>query len=217
LVLALRFPLAAVTALVVTAAALPGCGGGGDTAQRTGFGARRPPAPLRRDFALFRGTVSARDRLPQQLVPADVVHRLALDPAAARLAYSAAFNRIYAVPGRRAVCLFDTRAASSPCWPPDTVAKGMAVSTSFCPPSLPAGTMETVGLVPDGVSKVQVVMEDGRRRTAAVAQNFYLLDFRFGRSLPSRLTWRRAGEVHEQTAGVSPRIAKVACASQRRG
>jgi hypothetical protein len=171
------------------------------------------PPRLRRDFAIFRRPLNARDRLPPRLVSAEAVHRLALDPAAARLAYGGAFNRIYAVPGRRAVCLYDTRAASSPCWPPGTVAKGMAVSTSFCPPSLPPGMMETVGLVPDGVRKVGMMMEDGRRLSAAVAGNFFLLDFRFGPSLPSRLTWRRAGESHDQTAGVSPRIAKLACAS----
>jgi hypothetical protein len=202
LVLALSLPRAAVTALVVAAAFLPGCGGGGATAQQQ----------LRRDFALFRRAVSARDHLPPRLVSADAVRRLALDPAAARLVYRGAFNRIYAVPGQRAICLFDTRAASSPCWPRATVAKGMAVSTSFCPPSLPAGTMEMVGLVPDGVRKVGVVMEDRRRRIVPIVHNFFLLDVRFARSLPSRLTWRRQGEVHDQTAGVSPRIAKLACA-----
>jgi hypothetical protein len=88
----------------------------------------------------------------------------------------------------------------------------MAANISFCPPSLPPRTMQMAALVPDGVRKVRVVMEDGRREVAPVTQNLMLLDLRFGRSLPSRIIWRRGGEVHNQIAAPSPRVAKLACA-----
>jgi hypothetical protein len=119
---------------------------------------------------------------------------------------------MYVIPGRRTICLVDTSGAASNCWPPDTVEKGKAASISFCPPSLPPRTMLMAGLFPDGIRKVWVVMEDGRREVAAVTQNLMLLDLRFGRSLPSRIAWRRGGEVHDQIVVISSRVARLACA-----
>jgi len=225
----LRNPLstAAATALIVAAAVLLGCGSDGSASGRAAFGpgqtgveiedgAQRTVTLLRKDFALFRRAATPRDRLPPRLVPPpEAVHRLALDLEAAKLTYGGAINRIYAVPGGRAVCLFDTRGVSSTCWPPATVARGMAVSTSFCPPNLPALTMQMVGLLPDGVRRAWVIMENGRRQPAPVEQNLMLLDLPFGRSLPSRLVWRRGAEIHNQIAGVSPRVAKLSCGSEQ--
>jgi hypothetical protein len=168
------------------------------------------------EFALFRRAASPRDRLPPQLTPPPAaVRRLALDIGAAKLAYSGVVNRIYAVPGGRAVCLFDTMGVSSTCWPPATVAKGMAVNTNLCPPGLPPRTMQMVGLLPDGIRRAWVVMEDGRRKVAPVTHNLFLLNLPFDQSLPARLIWRRGANVHNQIAGISSRIARLACARER--
>lgn len=202
----LPLSLAATTTLVVVAAVLLGCAGN----QSSPEAAATNPW---RDLALFRREPGPADSLPPRLLPAELAARLALDPSAARLAYAGTFNRIYAVPGRQAICLFDTTGASSPCWPPATVREGMAVSTSFCPPSLPPRTMEMVGLLPDGIHRVSIVMEDGHRRSAQVTHNLFLLDLPYGRSLPTRLIWHRGGKVHNQIAGISPRIARLSCAA----
>lgn len=203
--------MAAVATLVVAAAVLCGGGSGGPASERVSSG-----PDLGEEFALFRRAANSRDRLPPQLAPPlAAISRFGLDMGAAKLAYSGVVNRIYAVPGGRAVCLFDTMGVSSTCWPPATVAKGMAVNTSLCPPSLPAHTMQMVGLLPDGIRRAWVVMEDGRRKAAPVTHNLFLLNLLFGRSLPARLIWRRGTEVHNQIAGISPRIARLACARER--
>lgn len=195
----------------MAAAVLCGCGGGGPASERAASG-----PDLGKEFTLFSRPTSPRDRLPPQLAPPPAaISRFALDIGAAKLAYSGIVNRIYAVPGGRAVCLFDTMGVSSTCWPPATVASGMAVNTSLCPQSLPPRTMQMVGLFPDGIRRAWVVMEDGRRQAAPVIDNLFLLNLPFDQSLPVRLIWRRGTEVHNQIAGISPRIARLACARER--
>jgi hypothetical protein len=208
--------------LVGPPATLRGCGSDGRAAERgvepgastsADMSAQPVMKRLRRDFVLFRRQRSSRDRLPARLVPPpDALRRWGLDPGASRLAYGGPFSQIYAIPGRRFICLADTRGAASNCWPPATVEKGNAASISFCPPSLPPRTMQMAGLFPDGIRKVRVVMEDGRREVAPVTQNLMLLDLRFGRSLPSRIIWRRGDEVRNQIVVISSHVARLACA-----
>ncbi|HKH64320.1 MAG TPA: hypothetical protein VKA35_02540 [Solirubrobacterales bacterium] len=213
---------AVATTLVVATAALLGCGSDGPAAAgvaESGASASvdRSAQPvmkrLRRDFVLFRRQRSSRDRLPARLVPpSEAIRRWGLDPGASRLAYGGPFSQIYVIPGRRFICLTDTRGAASNCWPRATVEKGNAANISFCPPSLPPRTMQMAGLFPDGIRKVRVVMEDGRREVAPVTQNLMLLDLPFGRTLPSRIIWRRGDEVHNQIVVISSRVARLACA-----
>jgi hypothetical protein len=210
------------TTLVVAIAALLGCGGGGPASERVSestasaeVSIRALPAVkrLRRDFVLFRRPANSRDRLPAHLVPpSEALRRQGLDPAASRLAYGDPFTQIYVIPGRRAICLADTTGAASTCWPPITVENGNAANISFCPPSLPPRTMQMSGLFPDGIHRVWVVMEDGRREVAPVTQNLMLLDLPFGRSLPSRIIWHRGDEVHNQVVVIPSRVARLACA-----
>lgn len=219
-----RAPLSAAVAptLVVATAALLGCGNGGPASEPV-FGSsasaevdgNAPPVMerLRKHFVLFRRQANSRDRLPAPLVPpSGARRRWGLDPGASRLVYGDPFTQIYVIPGRRAICLADTTGAASNCWPPDTVEKGRAANISFCPPSLPPRTMRMSGLFPDGIRRVWVVMEDGRREVAAVTQNLMLLDLPFGRTLPSRLIWRRGDEVHNQIVVIPSRFARVVCA-----
>jgi hypothetical protein len=144
------------------------------------------------------------------LVAEEIVARLGLSLSEARLARTTP-SRLYAIPGEKAVCLLDLNGVSSPCWTPATVEEGKAVSTSFCAQHLPAGELQMVGLVPDGVSTVSILREDGSRATARVKYNVFVAQLSSDGALPTRLAWKGAGGVHNQIAGVSPRIARQPC------
>lgn len=209
--------LVAAAILVAAAAGLPGCGQGASGETRSGLqpGAGDSVARLRPEFSLFRREARRGDGVPTGLVGDEIVARLGLDLSEARLARATPFTRLYAIPGRRAVCLLDTSGVSSPCWPPVTVKEGAAVSTSFCAQHLPAGELQMVGVVPDGVAAVSIVRGDGTRATAQVKQNVFVAQLATDGSLPSRVVWRRAGQVHSQIAGISPQVARAPCAFDR--
>lgn len=206
--------LAAAATILVAAAGLSGCGGDSarEVPHRMGSSPAGQTVLLSREFSLLRRETRGSDRLPDGLVADELVARLGLDLSGTKLVRAAPLSRIYAVPGRKAICLLDTSGVSSPCWPPGTVEEGKAVSTSFCSRRLPAGLLQIVGVVPDGVSAVSIVRNDGTRATARVKHNVFLVRLAKGAPLPSRIAWSRAGRVHSQTAGVSPRLARTHCA-----
>lgn len=209
--------LATAAILVVAVARLSGCGqsASGDSPLGSEPSEAGSVTPLRHDFKLFRREARPRDEIPASVISAQIVRRLGLDLSEAKLARATRFSSLYAIPGRRAVCLLDTSGVSSPCWPPGTVEEGKAVSTSFCAEHLPAGELQMVGLVPDGVSKVWIARSDGSRLPVPVEQNVFVAQLTSGGALPSRIAWRRAGRAHSQIAGISPRVARMPCAFDR--
>jgi hypothetical protein len=209
--------LAAVTILLVAAVALTGCGREGAADGSARGGEANPQSRLAADFRLFRRPARARDEVPGDLVSQELAARLGLDVADAKLARARVFSSLYVVPGKRAVCMFDTEGISAPCWPPRTVARGMAVSTSICSFRLPAGELRMVGLVPDGVSEVWVQREDGERARFTVRHNVFLARLKAGPEIPARVGWTRDGRRHDQTAGISPRVVRTACADGQSG
>ncbi|MCW2983797.1 MAG: hypothetical protein JWR63_1367, partial [Conexibacter sp.] len=119
---------------------------------------------------------------------------LGANPDLARHALTTALGEeLYVVPARGWVCLTSTAAAGS-CTPTDRIAEGFAVSLQ----QIPSG-YRLSGLVPDGVSRVEVRGAGPETASAEVADNVWRTDVTF---TPARVAW--TGGAGEKVVPVTP-------------
>ncbi|HWI72534.1 MAG TPA: hypothetical protein VNT55_11295, partial [Baekduia sp.] len=113
---------------------------------------------------------------------------LGANAALARRALSTALGEeLYVVPGRGWVCLTSTAGAGM-CTPTDQIAAGYAVGLQ----QIPSG-YRLSGLVPDGVTRVEVRGAGGATAATEVSGNAWRADVAFA---PARVAWTGgAGEV----------------------
>jgi hypothetical protein len=146
--------------------------------------------------------VLRRDREPSDAVSAGTLSHVdatlgpdvGANPALARRALRTGFGEdLYVVPGRGWVCLASSDGPAN-CTPTDRLDQGYAVALQRIPSGFRLG-----GLVPDGVTQVQVRGAAGQTATVMAESNAWRADVGFE---PSSVAWTRAGDASEVSVPV---------------
>lgn len=174
-----------------------------------GFGFQ--PAALAKDFSVFRGSRTDRDKIPEDLVPTHVATTLALDLSAARFSRTLNGSPLFLVPSVRITCLFGKNRAVGSCWPTRTVVEQRATTTTLCGPGLSKRHIVTFGIVPDGVKRVTVMRPDGSGATAVVKGNIFVARSASTPPLPHQISWVSDSKQIVRSTGIPPDVARSGC------
>jgi len=166
------------------------------------------PGSLVAHFSIFRRPRTADDVTPSRLLATGLIAKLALRPSESRLAGSLD-SVSYVVPGREVVCAFVGDQATAGCWPMKTALGALATDTTLCAPQLPPHTLETVGLMPDGIRSVTLAGPHGSVRVRVV-RNVFVARIS-STNPPLRMSWMIHGHRVIHPTGVPANAAKMGC------
>jgi hypothetical protein len=142
-------------------------------------------------LAVFRRPASSADALPAYLRQAAAGW---LEPTAdladsRRALVTSAGASIYLVPSEGGVCLIDSRVTLTSCWSAQALAAGAGAASDECSPALGSNTVEIAGVVPDGASDPEVLLNDGAAEPLPVEGNAYAQEYPRSGPLPTQIRW----------------------------
>src|SRR5215212_895345 len=132
-----------VTAGLVMASLVTGCGRGGGDATST---SARQAAPLAERFSVFTQNRTPEDTIPSSLLPRGIAARLGLDPGTARRARLYKGSPVYVASSPQLTCTFSHRNEVGNCWPNPIVLRGLAAAASICGLGGKSGQVVVYGL-----------------------------------------------------------------------
>lgn len=197
-----------VTAGLLVAALVTGCGRGGGDATST---AARQVVPLAGRFSVFARARTQGDAIPNSLLPRGVALRLGLDLETARRARLYKGSPVYLASSPRLTCTFSRHNEIGNCWPNPTVLQGLASAASIC--GLGGESEETVvyGLLPDGAEQVTVPSPGRRASTVPVLGNVFIATVSSEPPLPQWFSFVQDGRRFDRPTGIPPEVALKGC------
>jgi hypothetical protein len=197
-----------VTAGLLVAAIVTGCGRGGGEATST---PARQAVPLAARFSVFARARTREDTIPRSLLPRDIAVRIGLDPKTARRARLYKGRPVYVASSPRLTCTFSRRYEVGNCWPNPTVLRGLAAAASICGLGGDPDQIVVYGLLPDGAEEVSVPSSDGRVSTVSVIGNVFIATVSSEPPLPQRFSFVRDGRRFGRPTGIPPAVALRGC------
>lgn len=113
------------------------------------------------------------------------------------------------VPGAGWVCLTSIPTANL-CGPIASATEGALVGWGQCG-TIPDGKVAFYGLLPDGVSSLQMQLSDGQRRSIQLINNVFYTELA-ATELPQSLSWERNGRSYSRDFHFPPDVSNVVCA-----
>lgn len=118
---------------------------------------------------------------------------------------------MYVISSSRLICTYSRRNELGNCWPTTTVLKSMASATSICGLGTDPDEILTYGILPDGVSEVVVIREDGPDSAIPVRRNVYAAPSSSAPPLPVWVSFVQDGRRVLRPTGVPPDVARKGC------
>ena len=213
----MKWPITA--SLLAVFAVGSGCGTGGSPTlleKHPTSSSAVPPDALIREFGLFRRPSLKGDAVPKSLLPRRVARAVGLDLSTSRLARNFEGKPVYVVRSAKAVCTYSRSTEIGNCWPPSTVARGIASATSICGLGTRPGQIATYGIVPDGVTRITVPRRRSPSVTVPVIHNIYVAVSSVQPPLPMHVVQHLGHDGRRVTpTGIPPGVAKRGCVDPR--
>jgi hypothetical protein len=197
-----------VTASLLVAILIAGCGRGGGTAAST---AARDAGPLAERFSVFAQARTQEDTIPTSLLPRPIAVRLGLDLEAARRARLYKGTPVYVAGSPQLTCTFSRRNEVGNCWRNPTVLQGRASAASICGLGGASDEVVIYGLLPNGAQRVRVPSPGRRPSTVPVLGNVFIATVSSEPPLPQRFSFVRNGKRFDRPTGIPPEVALRGC------